>query len=525
LIYTDNKDFYPTPKALFNRLTSDIRRFDGNILEPSAGKGDMIRYIYDKQGWNGKDSVSIDAIENDERLVNVLVGEGYNVVWDDFLSYETYKEYDFIVMNPPFSNGVDHVLKALKLAEEQITPCTIFAILNKQTLDNAYSNKRQELLGKLAEYGADIGYVSEAFTQAERKTDVEVALIRVNVDAMRDVGESIYDDIPLFNEAMNDEGEADIETALSTYVKHNEISEKLDDIERYVLEYEKACGVATKAYRAMVERERFYSYIRTANKDARGFESTLSILTPYTSSAESLNEELARLRRAYWQIILDTDEFSEHLTSEGARQLNKRLAMAEHMEINIPNIRMLLLAINANRGDMLVETLVNMFKRITKYHMNEYSTNIHYYNGWKTNDAYRINKKIIIPIKGEFDEYDFGTRYGRDGPSYEFVSFEVKDFVGDLVKALKLVDDSRDYEFKALSPQEFESEVLRFKMFYNGNIHVWFKDLRMLDKLNYVCGQHFNWIPSEGEQKESQEAREWVAKEFGDVGEVKLELA
>src|SRR5699024_5015419 len=357
----------------------------------------MIRYIYDRQGWNGKDSVNIDAIENDERLVNVLVGEGYNVVWDDFLSYETYKEYDFIVMNPPFSNGVDHVLKALKLAEEQIKPCKIFAILNKQTLDNAYSNKRQELLGKLAEYGADIGYVSEAFTQAERKTDVEVALIRVNVDAMRDVGESIYDDIPLFNEAMNDEGEADIETALSTYVKHNEISEKLDDIERYVLEYEKACGVATKAYRAMVERERFYSYIRTANKDARGFESTLSILTPYTSSAESLNEELARLRRAYWQIILDTDEFSEQLTSEGASQLNKRLAMAEHMEINIPNIRMLLLAINANRGDMLVETLVNMFKRITKYHMNEYSTNIHYYNGWKTNDAYRINKKIIIP--------------------------------------------------------------------------------------------------------------------------------
>src|SRR5699024_10719302 len=112
----------------------------------------------------------------------------------------------------------------------------------------------------------------------------------------------------------------------------------------------------------------------------------------------------------------------------GARQLNKRIAMAEHMEINIPNIRMLLLAINANRGDMLVETLVNMFKRITKYHMNEYSTNIHYYNGWKTNDAYRINKKIIIPIKSEFTNFDFGTRLREDEPSYEFVSFEVKDF-------------------------------------------------------------------------------------------------
>ena len=68
----------------------------------------------------------------------------------------------------------------------------------------------------------------------------------------------------------------------------------------------------------------------------------------------------------------------------------------------------------------------------------------------------------------------------------------------------------------------FENEWLRFKMFYNGNIHVWFNDLKLLDKLNYICGQHFAWIPSEGEQKENEEARRWVAKEFGDIGTVKL---
>ena len=39
LIYTDNKDFYPTPKALFNRLLGDnIRWLGGKILEPSAGE-------------------------------------------------------------------------------------------------------------------------------------------------------------------------------------------------------------------------------------------------------------------------------------------------------------------------------------------------------------------------------------------------------------------------------------------------------------------------------------------------------
>src|SRR5690606_25381797 len=140
----------------------------------------------------------IDAIEKDERLAGLLMSEGITVVWDDFLTYQTYKEYDYIIMNPPFSNGVDHVLKALELAENQLSYCEIYAILNKETINNAYSNKRQELLRKLDEYGADIRYVKDSFTQAERKTDVEVALIKVKVEK-KGAGKSIYDKIPFTN--------------------------------------------------------------------------------------------------------------------------------------------------------------------------------------------------------------------------------------------------------------------------------------------------------------------------------------
>src|SRR5690625_1957670 len=178
MIYTDNKDFYPTPKALFQRLVGNNLRFiSGRILEPSAGKGDMIRYIHESRGFRSRDDLKIDAIENDPRLVNELMAEGYSVVWDDFLTYETYKEYDFIVMNPPFSNGVDHLLKALELAENQLSRCEIYAILNKETINNAYSTKRQELLRKLDEHGAEIRYVSGAFSDGERKTELEVTLI------------------------------------------------------------------------------------------------------------------------------------------------------------------------------------------------------------------------------------------------------------------------------------------------------------------------------------------------------------
>ena len=184
------------------------------------------------------------------------------------------------------------------------------------------------------------------------------------------------------------------------------------------------------------------------------------------------------------------------------------------------------MALGANQRDILVESVISIFEKITRYHMNEYSTNIHYYDGWKTNDAYRINKKIIIPIKHAFDNWDFGRRSGTGEIGFEYVAYDVKNWLGDIVKALQLIDPDVSCEFAAISDKEFENDTLRFRMFLNGNIHVWFKDARLLSKLNYLCGSHFGWIPSEGEQKAEGEAgeraRSWVAKEFGDIGEVKL---
>src|SRR5699024_1427385 len=165
-LFSDNKDFYPTPRHLFNQLVGGLRGFYGRILEPSAGKGDMINHIEGLAGLSRVES-QIDAIEKDERLSSILVQDGVNVVWDDFLTNHTYKKYDHIIMNPPFSDGVDHALKAIEIAESQIGHCMIHMILNKQTIDNAYSNKRQELLRKLEKHDAKIRYVKDSFMQSE----------------------------------------------------------------------------------------------------------------------------------------------------------------------------------------------------------------------------------------------------------------------------------------------------------------------------------------------------------------------
>ena len=49
-MFTDNKDFYPTPENLINKMLCDIDfKMIHSILEPSAGKGNIVEAIKKKE--------------------------------------------------------------------------------------------------------------------------------------------------------------------------------------------------------------------------------------------------------------------------------------------------------------------------------------------------------------------------------------------------------------------------------------------------------------------------------------------
>lgn len=133
----NNKEFYPTPSELLDELlTSDFegmrlpRRLGERVLEPSAGKGNIIEYI--KKSTNTRD---IDAIEYDITLANELTRKKHTVIHNDFLTFTPFKQYDSIVMNPPFSNGDEHLLKAIEVAESNVSKsCNVYAIINAETI-------------------------------------------------------------------------------------------------------------------------------------------------------------------------------------------------------------------------------------------------------------------------------------------------------------------------------------------------------------------------------------------------------
>ena len=82
-------------------------------------------------------------------------------------------------MNPPFSTGASYLLKALDVMRNG---GDIVCLLNAETIHKPDTNERQEFVAKLDALAASIEYRHDAFTSADRKTDVETAIVHVKIE-------------------------------------------------------------------------------------------------------------------------------------------------------------------------------------------------------------------------------------------------------------------------------------------------------------------------------------------------------
>ncbi|HCL3680735.1 TPA: PLxRFG domain-containing protein [Pseudomonas aeruginosa] len=107
----DGLDFFPTSAAVTEEAVDAADIQEGmDVLEPSAGMGHMADAIREQTG------VEPDVVELSSERRELLEAKGYNLVGSDFMEVSG-KQYDRIVMNPPFSKGRDiqHVQHAYSL--------------------------------------------------------------------------------------------------------------------------------------------------------------------------------------------------------------------------------------------------------------------------------------------------------------------------------------------------------------------------------------------------------------------------
>jgi phospholipid N-methyltransferase len=526
--YSSNQDLYPTPKGLARKMIAKVKWNNvRTILEPSAGFGHLISEINEHSKYGRKHDIS--AIEIDNNCRNMLIKSGVNVIDSDFLLYNGLEQFDLIIANFPFSEGDKHLHKAIDI----LFSGQIVCLINAETIKNPYSNSRKELVQKLNHLNASIEYIKDGFLDADRKTGVEVALIYI--EKIRDVETELFS-----NMDQNEEEFEDIEECTAVATKDN-IG---NIVKRYNMEKENVTSQIMEFYKNYKSVSKYLS-LMVVGEELENHQKNIRIqngeLTEIMKS--KLNNFSRRLKREYWLEAMKLDEISSRLTSKKKQELSSELNSYCNMDFTEANIKIFIENIIAKYPVMIDEAIEYIFDKFTEYAFrdcrndyNEYKQNVHLYNGWKTNEAFKVNKKVILPFR--VDGYGTNMLYSEkkdflDDIDIVFNYFDDKGIENDLLEYKDNYSYSNDKIVRTkqtstivahhLSQGITKNIVTRYftlTLYKKGTVHFVFNDLEMLRKFNIYVAKKRGWLPMNyGYTKEKDTSVDFeTVKEYKQIG-------
>lgn len=483
-----NSGFYPTPSKLAGKMLSLVDwKNVFSILEPSAGKGDLADAVFAfARNYRNSRHISfnendtyIDCIERDSDLAALLRGKGLHVVHDDFLTFRSFKKYDLCIMNPPFDSGDEHLLHALSLMERG---GQIVCLLNAETIRNPYTNRRKVLVQKLHERNARIEFIENAFCHAQRPTDVEIALVYVNIPK-KEIPSDILSSLRRAHEKSTPSSEQATDLASADWLQNM--------IDGY--NFEAALGE-----KLINEFAALRPYM-DPGKD-RG-EPLLSLKVGGRNTGNNatiLNSYLFGLRAKYWSNLLRRPELTDKMTSAMRQDYSSKVDSLSEYDFSRYNIETVMREIAHQLTRGVEESILELFETFSAKHSwyPESANNIHYYNGWATNKAHKVGMKVIIPSNGCHATYGGGLDAWR-----------VNSLISDLERAMNYLDRGEttfhtpiDHAVRIANEaytNKADFTYFACTFYKKGTCHIKFKPeaSRIIDRLNIFAGQKKNWLP------------------------------
>lgn len=485
----DNSGFYPTPSKLAGKMLSYVDwKNVFSILEPSAGKGDLAdavsRFVASRRNSRRislhENDTYIDCIERDSDLAALLRGKGLHVVHDDFLTFHSFKQYDLCIMNPPFDRGDEHLLHALSLMDRG---GQIVCLLNAETIRNPYTNRRKVLVQKLREHNARIEFIENAFRHAQRPTDVEIALVYVNIPK-KEIPSDILSSLRRAHEKSTPSSEQATDLASADWLQNM--------IDGY--NFEAALGE-----KLINEFAALRPYMDPGNQHGEPLLSLKVGDRNTGNNATLLNAYLCGLRAKYWGNLLQRPELTSKMTSAMQQDYNSKVNSLSEYDFSRYNIETVMREIAHQLSHGVEDSILELFETFSAKHSwyPESANNIHYYNGWATNKAHKVGMKVIIPSNG------CCASWGRE----KLDSYRVNSLISDLEHAMNYLDrgetafhtpvDLAVRIANATDTNKVDFTYFTCTFYKKGTCHIKFKPeaARIIDRLNIFAGQKKNWLP------------------------------
>lgn len=526
-MFSDNLDFFPTPRPIARRMLEKITNKDAKyFLEPSAGKGDTADVIrnpctyeefcaddpeYEKQRrssgkgpWRNTDNyrnsrIHVDVIENYPDLIQVLKGKQYDVVGFDWLTYDGVSYYDAIVMNPPFSAGDKHLLKAWDFLYHGEIVC----LLNSETLTNPYSEDRRRLTDLVHQFG-DVEDLGQCFATADHATDVNISMVYLKKTAPDDAAD-------LWAKTTTAEQHHGVE--YDGDVKMLAIRDNLANMEHWF-------NMANEHWMAGIQHIRKAKFFMDQNKISEhsgggNGDDTKTILSLSLENVHTCRSEFLRShRRRAWTSVFQQMEFGRWLDSKQQDTFMRDVQRDSTIPFTAQNIRGTLDNVFCSRSKLFDESVARVFDELCSNAVENgcgpvmpetLNRGWSKSEGWKTNDSYKVNKKLIFPRGVEYGYGGFHVPYGGDA----------RTIYSDLDRILCVLDgmpfdkcytigralDAAGTHARVTSGgNTFESEYFTGRFFKKGTVHLKWKRDDLWEKFNKTAAAGKKWLGEDTQQ-------------------------
>ncbi|MDF3076161.1 MAG: hypothetical protein K0S09_50 [Sphingobacteriaceae bacterium] len=432
-----NKDFYPTPKAIISYMLAGENLNGKTILEPSAGKGDIVDYCIGA-------GANVLTCELNHDLAKIVASKS-KFLKADFLQLQAHEisHIHAIYMNPPFSADEKHILHAWSIAP---SGCHIVALCNYQTLANDYSSYRKQLLSLIRDYGKSEN-LGDVFSEAERKTSIEIGLVHLyKPKTDNDFGD--------YFESEEDEPEYQSNGIMG----YNAVREV---VQRYV----NACKLYDEVISNGIK-------MNTLIGEIGGGSLTFTCKQGESETTKASFQK--DLQKKAWKWIFGKMNMEKFMTKSLISDINKFVEQQEKVPFTMKNIYKMFELVIGTHGQRMDKVLLEVFEKLT-YHYSENRYNV---EGWKTNSHYMINKKFILNCV-------FKPSYSANQIEAVWGSHSNDTLLEDLCKALAYVTASREqidplYHFSRKVNMEpnvwYDWGFFEIKGFKKGTAHCKFKD-------------------------------------------------
>ena len=480
--------FYPTPLWLAKKVRKKFTLPITRLLEPSAGKGDLLR---NEDGfWIGKSRVDVIEIDPDNQAT--LRGYGFKVVGHDFLDFKGGAMYSHVILNPPFQYGVEHVLHAWDLLYDG----EIAAIINAKTLKNPFTSKRRQLLQLIEDHGS-VEYLEAAFNTGDEKrsASVDIALVYLRKNGS----------------VINLISGLDVEKPVDICIDNGtEIAIRGLSIPGMVSAFNLAVEAHREASLAGAKAAKLASHLEQSISNPTVFtDESGGVLDPLSCISfsevremliENFNQGHEKLKERAWSSVMRSTEIVSRLTSKAQKALEADFENIKQLEFTVKNIYGFLEGVISAQSEMTAAMLCEVFDRISKYHPKNRS----YYRGWKSNARHRVfgfkiqMTRFVLPLGHE--SYSSGINY-YDARWIEdidkvFSYLDSKDYVRSQSEIRGVLWAFRHCFAELVSGNRVETDYFDVRYYPGTNtVHFFPRRKDLIERLNRYVGIQRAWIP------------------------------